>query len=137
MTTFDDIKGLQVVGYRYGEAPESGRSYNFRDRFFEDGVSMAQVLYCKPCGSFAAQGERKYYYSGVISGIGSDDEICITDIKRISYKDYIEMRKSLIAESNAIVNYEADRKLRSLYNGYNVGTEEEIEAQRAKYLRKL
>ena len=34
MTT---IIGKQIVGYRYGEAPESGRSYNFATQSYEDG----------------------------------------------------------------------------------------------------
>ena len=72
----NDIIGIKVVGYRYGKAPKCGRSYNYRENHYEDGVSMAQVCYYKPVGSFAANGEKKYYYEGVVSGIGSDNEIC-------------------------------------------------------------
>jgi len=32
-----------VTGWRYGEVPEGGRSRNFRDNRYEDGVSMAYV----------------------------------------------------------------------------------------------
>ena len=71
----NDIIGIKVVGYRYGKAPKCGRSYNYRENHYEDGVSMAQVCYYKPVGSFAANGEKKYYYEGVVSGIGSDNEI--------------------------------------------------------------
>lgn len=136
MITFEDIKGLKVVGYRYGKAPEGGRSYNYRDHFFEDGISMAQVLYCKPVGSFAAHGDKKYYYSGTVSGIGSDGEICITDAKPVSYKEYLSIRKTLIAESNAITNYRADSLINLLNKGFIIGySKEEIENQRKKYLK--
>ena len=63
----NDIIGIKVVGYRYGKAPKCGRSYNYRENHYEDGVSMAQVCYYKPVGSFAANGEKKYYYEGVVS----------------------------------------------------------------------
>lgn len=136
MTTIDDILGITVVGYRYGIAPESGRSYNFRDGFYEEGVSMAQVLYCKPVGSFAANGSKKYYYKGIVSGTGSDNEICITDISNITYKDYIQLRKSMINESNAITNYYADQKLSLINQGFNIGcTEKDIEDYRRSYLK--
>lgn len=137
MITFNDIKGMKVVGYRYGKAPESGRSYNFRDHFFEDGISMAQVLYCKPVGSFAAHGDKRYYYSGTVSGIGSDGEICITNAKPVSYKEYLSLRKTLVTESNAITNYRADHLIDLINRGFTIGySEEEIEAQRKKYTKR-
>ena len=46
----NDIIGIKVVGYRYGKAPKCGRSYNYRENHYEDGVSMAQVCYYKPVG---------------------------------------------------------------------------------------
>lgn len=136
MTTLNDILGMTVVGYRFGKAPESGRSYNFRDGFYEDGVSMAKVLYCKQVGSFAAAGQKKFYYKGVVSGTGSDNEICITNVIPITYKEYLELRKTMISESNAITNYYADQKIRLLNKGYNIGcTEEDIENYRKKFLK--
>ena len=106
----NDIIGIKVVGYRYGKAPKCGRSYNYRENHYEDGVSMAQVCYYKPVGSFAANGEKKYYYEGVVSGIGSDNEICLSSVKQISYNEYQKMKKSLITESNLITNFYADQK---------------------------
>lgn len=53
---------------------------------------MAQVCYYKPVGSFAANGEKKYYYEGVVSGIGSDNEICLSSVKQISYNEYQKMK---------------------------------------------
>ena len=32
MTTLKDLIGKTIVGYRYGEAPKDGRSYNYRDK---------------------------------------------------------------------------------------------------------
>ena len=71
---------------------------------------MAQVCYYKPVGSFAANGEKKCYYEGVVSGIGSDNEICLSSVKQISYNEYQKMKKSLITESNLITNFYADQK---------------------------
>lgn len=117
----NDIIGIKVVGYRYGKAPKCGRSYNYRGNHYEDGVSMAQVCYYKPVGSFAANGEKKYYYEGVVSGIGSDNEICLSSVKQISYNEYQKMKKSLITESNLITNFYADQKKRLLDKGFNIG----------------
>lgn len=35
----ENEKNFPIVYIRFGKIPESGKSYNFRDRFFEDGVS--------------------------------------------------------------------------------------------------
>ena len=132
----NDIIGIKVVGYRYGKAPKCGRSYNYRENHYEDGVSMAQVWYYKPVGSFAANGEKKYYYEGVVSGIGSDNEICLSSVKQISYNEYQKMKKSLITESNLITNFYADQKKRLLDKGFNIGMSYEgIEEMRNKYLK--
>jgi hypothetical protein len=132
----NDIIGIKVVGYRYGKAPKCGRSYNYRENHYEDGVSMAQVCYYKPVGSFAANGEKKYYYEGVVSGIGSDNEICLSSVKQISYNEYQKMKKSLITESNLITNFYADQKKRLLDKGFNIGMSYEgIEEMRNKYLK--
>ena len=132
----NDIIGIKVVGYRYGKAPKCGRSYNYWENHYEDGVSMAQVCYYKPVGSFAANGEKKYYYEGVVSGIGSDNEICLSSVKQISYNEYQKMKKSLITESNLITNFYADQKKRLLDKGFNIGMSYEgIEEMRNKYLK--
>lgn len=132
----NDIIGIKVVGYRYGKAPKCGRNYNYRENHYEDGVSMAQVCYYKPVGSFAANGEKKYYYEGVVSGIGSDNEICLSSVKQISYNEYQKMKKSLITESNLITNFYADQKKRLLDKGFNIGMSYEgIEEMRNKYLK--
>ena len=91
--------GVEVIGYRYGEAPRGSNgkyrsSYNYRDEFFESGISLAGVLRAAPCQSFAATEKaeccKKYYYRGVISGSGSDGEFCIdpATAKESTYAEY-------------------------------------------------
>ena len=130
--------GMEIVGYRYGEAPECGRSWNYRDNEWECGVSMASVGYDKEIGSFAvssSNNRRKFYYIGTIVGTGGDDEICLSNVRRISYKEYLSLKKQMKEVSNIVVNDRYDQKLSLLYRGFNVGcTEEEIEEQRNKYL---
>lgn len=134
-----EITGKTIVGYRYGEAPENGKSYNYREQCYECGVSMASVGYDKEIGSFAvseACNRKRYYYIGEICGTGGDDEICLENVKRISYKEYIEKRKELVETSNEIVNERCDRLLRLLWKGYSIGyTEEDIINERKKYLK--
>ncbi len=48
-----DLIGETIVGYRYGEAPESGYSWNYAENKPEPGVSMAQVGYFREYRSFA------------------------------------------------------------------------------------
>ena len=79
---------------------------------------------------------KKYYYKGIVSGTGSDNEICITDVTPITYREYMQLRKTMISESNAITNYYADQKIRLLNQGYNIGcTEKDIEDYRRKFLK--
>lgn len=131
--------GKTIVGYRYGKAPESGKSYNYRENKYECGVSMASVGYDKEIGSFAVSGSKdrkKYYYIGEICGTGSDDEICLENVRQIKYNDYVSMRKQLIEVSNMVVNERYDRKLRLISAGWNIGlTEEEVNAERNKHLK--
>lgn len=133
--------GMTIVGYRYGEAPESGKSYNYRDNCFEPGVSMAQVGFDKEVNSFAisdaAANRKRYYYVGTICGTGGDDEICLSNVKRISRKDYLAMRKEMINVHNAIVNERINRRISLIENGWHIGTTiERLEEQRKKYIKK-
>lgn len=134
-------KGRKIVGYRYGKAPENGRSYNYREREFECGVSMASVGYDKEIGSFAvwdASKRKKYYYVGTICGTGGDDEICLADVEQISYKDYLRMRKEMVDVSNQVVNDRIDTKINLINAGYFLGyTIEQLEAQRQRYIKKI
>ena len=140
MTTLKDLIGKTIVGYRYGEAPKDGRSYNYRDKNYECGVSMASVGYYKEIGSFAVseanQSRRKYYYIGDIIGTGGDDEICLSNVRRITYKNYLSMRKNQVDISNMVVNYYCDRLIDLLNRGFSIGrNEDEIEAIRKQYTK--
>lgn len=137
----DELIGKKIVGYRYGEAPVSGKSYNYRDRHFEPGVSMAQIGYCKEVGSFAvseAASRKKYYYEGVICGEGSDDEICLSDVTRISYQEYLKLRKQYSTTSNEYVEFLIARKINLINKGYKIGcTIEQVIERYSKYLKRL
>lgn len=134
------IEGLRIVGYRYGKAPEGGRSYNYREHEYECGVSMASVGYDKEIGSFAvwdaADHRKKFYYVGTICGTGGDDEVCLADVQRITYNEYRRLRKEMKDTSNQIVNDRIDRSVRLVENGWHIGkTIEQLEEERARYLR--
>lgn len=136
-----EIIGSKIVGYRYGEAPESGKSFNTRTRQYECGVSMAQVGYMEEVCSFAVSGayyRKKYYYEGTIVGFGGDDEICLGDVRRITYNEYRSLKSTYKEVSNAIVNYKCDLTLSLLRRGWTVypNTEEGIEGMRNKMLKK-
>lgn len=132
-------EGKTIVGYRYGEAPEGGRSWNYRENSYECGVSMASVGYDKEIGSFAvseANNRKKFYYLGVICGQGGDDEICLRDVKRITYAEYIRLRKVYAETSNQVVNDRIDTSISLIRRGWSISrTEEQLEAERAKYIK--
>lgn len=130
MTTLEDIIGKTIAGYRYGIAPESGLSYNTREGEYEPGVSMACVGFGKEVSSFAvdAQSNRKYYYIGKIAGFGGDDEICLTDVRRVSRNEYLSALKETVDVSNLVVDCYADRMIRLIESGWNIGlTVEDVE----------
>jgi hypothetical protein len=137
MTTLNDIIGLTIVGYRYGKAPECGRSWNTRENHFEAGVSMAKVGYCKEFGSFAADACMEYgkhYYIGRVIDTGSDNEICLEDVQEITEEQYQALLPTMIDASNKIVDYYADQELRLLNAGYHIGKDEnDIEKFRLTY----
>ena len=133
-------KGQTIVGYRYGEAPEGGRSWNYRENEWEPGVSMAQVGFDKEIGSFAVRdagaSRRKFYYIGTICGQGGDDEICLSDVRRISRSEYLSLRKEMVAVSNQVVNDRIDSKIDLINRGWNIGRSiEQLEAERNMYLK--
>lgn len=132
--------GMTIVGYRYGEAPKSGKSYNTRENCYEAGVSMAQVGFDREIGSFAVSGaaeiRKKYYYVGTICGTGGDDEICLSGVKRITRNQYLEMRKSMIEVNNLIVNERIDRRISLIESGWHIGTTiEALEEERKQFTK--
>lgn len=133
-------KGQTIVGYRYGEAPEGGHSWNYRENEWEPGVSMAQVGFDKEIGSFAVSdagtSRKKYYYIGIICGQGGDDEICLSDVRRISRNEYLSLRKEMVAVSNQVVNDRIDSKIELINRGWNIGRSiEQLEEERNIYLK--
>lgn len=139
----NDFIGKTMVGYRYGQAPDGGRSWNSREGEYEPGVSMAQWLYMPEVNSFAVWESstcKKYYYVGVFAGIGGDDEICLKDVKRIPYREYCKMRKEsqMVKLHNEWVNYKMATQLDLLYAGWHIGySEDEIIDKYTKLLRKI
>lgn len=139
MVEIENIIGLEIVGFRYGVAPEEGRSYNCAENSYECGVSMASVGYIPESDRHSNEyGDRKrYYYIGTISGTGGDDEICLSNVRRISYSEYLKKRKECVSASNMVVNYKCDTKKWLLNNGYIIcQTYDQIESERNKLLRK-
>ena len=133
-------KGKTIVGYRYGEAPESGQSWNYRENEWEPGVSMAQVGFDKEVPSFAvgyaSKKRKKFYYIGTICGTGGDGEICLCDVRRISRKEYLTMRNGMVEVSNQVVTDRIDSRINLINRGFNIGyTIEDLEEERSKYLR--
>ena len=91
---------MNAVGYRYGDAPESGYSRNHATGQLEAGVSMAGLGGGYDCSSFAVMGwreagERKQYYTGtlVLDSTGSDGEPLLSDVTRISRAEYLAQIK--------------------------------------------
>ena len=133
MIELEDIKGIKMVGFRYGEAPEY--SWNYAENKPENGVSMASVGYIKETDRTKTEfGDRKrFYYLGEISDTGSDGEFCMDSLKQISYKEYLEMKKSLVNESNLLADYKCDLKIYIKKGGWDVDmTYDEIEDMRKK-----
>lgn len=93
----NNIGSNDIVGYRYGNAPEGGRSYNSMYKKYEDGVSLASGLGRDEVGSFAVSGSKKRpikYYRGKKSGTGGDDEYLIKNPVEITKKEYLDSLKS-------------------------------------------
>lgn len=132
-------EGKTIVGYRYGKAPACGKSWNYRENEYECGVSMASVGYDKEVNSFAvadASDRKKYYYIGTICGTGGDDEICLSDVKQITYNEYRRLRKEMVETSNQIVNDRINTRINLIHRGFSIGyTIEQLEEERVKYLK--
>ena len=84
--------GMVVAGYRFGDLHPRGYSLNHTTGQAEPGYSMASVMGLEQCGSLAAcnDGRKKVYVIGKIAGIGSDDEVCLSDVRVVTYGEYRE-----------------------------------------------
>ena len=75
--------GQRVDVVRYGDLPVSGRSYNYRDGKYENGVSCYFAA-AKP-SPFIADGRKKIEFSAIVMGLGSDSEPVI-DMGTVIYQ---------------------------------------------------
>ena len=71
-----DLKKQPVVtGYRYGKAPESFISFNYREQISEKGLSLAAINGEKEIGSSVWFNGKKHEYTGILlPRKGSDGE---------------------------------------------------------------
>lgn len=94
--------GAEIVGYRYGAAPECGYSWNYAENKQECGVSMASVGLLPESRGFATmeakEGRKIYYYAGKIAGTGGDDEICLMDCQKITKAQYLKHRDKGVSQ---------------------------------------
>lgn len=129
---FKDLIGKTIIGYRYGKAPEGGRSFNTLTRSYESGVSMASVGYNAEVGSFAAMAneeEGKYYYIGEIAEeTGGDDEICLNNVRELTKEEYESLLPQYTAISNAVANAYYNRSANVASKGYDI----DLESAKAK-----
>lgn len=129
---FKDLIGKTIIGYRYGKAPEGGRSFNTLTRSYEAGVSMASVGYNAEVGSFAAMAneqEGKYYYIGEIAEeTGGDDEICLNNVRELTKEEYESLLPKYTAISNAVANAYYNRSANVASKGYDI----DLESAKAK-----
>ena len=115
-----------IVGYRYGQAPESGQSYNTRDNKCEKGVSMASVCGLGESRSFATceakENRKKYYYVGTIIGRGGDDEFLMGDVREIKKSEYNDLVISpeLVNKRKEIAGNEIKELEWLIGRGYNI-----------------
>ena len=77
-----------ATGWRWGEIPEVGKSYNFRDDFYESGVSMAYVeglgdTSNKIYNIFNGGGKKTFLMGLMLSVKGSDGEPLMIACKKI------------------------------------------------------
>lgn len=101
---------------------------------------MAQVGFDKEIGSFAVSdagtNRKRFYYIGTICGQGGDDEICLSNVRRITRNEYLSLRKEMVAVSNQVVNDRINTAINLIHHGWDVGRSvEQLEAERNMYLK--
>lgn len=137
---FKDLIGKTIIGYRYGKAPEGGRSFNTLTRSYESGVSMASVGYNAEVGSFAAtanEEEGKFYYIGEIAEeTGGDDEICLNNVRELTKEEYESLLPQYTAISNAVANAYYNRSANVASRGYDIDLER-AKAKRDAAIREI
>ena len=121
-------KKIVAVGYRSGNAPKSGRSFNTRENEFEHGVSLIGVNNLPPVRSFAISGAReqgrdiKFYKGEIIKETGGDDEFLMQNPVEITKKEYDRFIDSYdgIKSSYVLSYWISDRKNILVGRGYDL-----------------
>jgi N12 class adenine-specific DNA methylase len=109
---FWKTKKIKTVGYRYGDIPHGGRSYNNREQKYENGVSLVGAAGLPPKNSFAISDLRdkktdiQYLAGEVIKETGGDDEFLMTNPEKISKETYDKFLDSVEGKkSKAVLSY--------------------------------
>jgi GNAT superfamily N-acetyltransferase len=106
-------KSVHGVGMRYGNPPESGRSFNTRDNKLEAGISLASAGNLPEVSSFAisamrdSNAPRVYLRGDILTQLGGDDEFLMSSATPISEKEYNE---TLNNDKQAIADYVLSNK---------------------------
>ena len=85
-----DLRSAPIVrGWRYGAAPASGLSYNYANDNWERGLSLAALEggQVTPSAELFFSERKKYWYTGILVGTGSDAEPLILPIGLIENLD--------------------------------------------------
>ena len=115
-----------AVGFRYGDAPESGQSFNSRTNQSEKGVSMASVAGLPESRSFATMSAKESrpvrYYEGDIVGTGGDDEKLFKNLRLLKKSEYNFLLKTpeSISDAKKIAQEKIDDYIQLRNNGYNI-----------------
>jgi hypothetical protein len=121
---------IHTVGYRYGDAPESGYSYNTRENRNEKGVSLASAASLPESRSFAtmdAASKRKVrYYEGDIIGYGGDDEPIMVNLKPITEASYTKRLGNADIKLSKMQIMADKRNTANLLAGRYIGMDQEL-----------
>ncbi len=75
--------GQEIAFLRFGDAPESGQSYNYATNSYEDGLSVYMIADGQLCNTIRCEfTDRKIYAGkGMLIGFGGDDEALVKNFK--------------------------------------------------------
>ena len=100
---------------------------------------MAQVGYLPEYRSFAIDdamcNRKRYYYIGEIAGEGGDDELCLINLKRLSYKEYLKAKKETKDVSNEYIKALMQREINLANKGFIGYSEERTKHKYEKYIK--
>ena len=102
------IKSIPSVGFRVGDIPESGKSFNTRDNRYEDGVSLIKAGALPETKSFAISALKDsrarivYVRGDVLTRTGGDDEFVMSNARAISKSEY---ESAIRTDEQAVSDY--------------------------------